>query len=132
MGIGSIMLLFVTYSDTYNLPNGLLAAQCYVESHHSIYAVNPDDGHSPSLGICQIKLATARLMGYKGGATQLMEPKYNIKFAAKYLKHQIDRYDDIRQGVGAYNSGSFKLSKKGLPINQDYIRKVFTEWSKSK
>ena len=127
-------MLFLAATAQYNLPAGLLSAECYVESHHKTNAVNLDDGKGgPSMGICQIKLGTALQVGFKGTAKQLMQPENNIHYAAAYLAKQIKRYHgNLPKAIGAYNSGTFFLSKKGTPVNSIYIRKVLHSWEAGK
>jgi soluble lytic murein transglycosylase-like protein len=62
-------------------------------------------------------------MGYRGTAKQLMNPKTNIKFAAKYLRYQMNRYQDVKRAVVAYNIGN----ARGL-TGSHYQRKVFLVW----
>lgn len=125
----TLALVFVAATTTFNLPDNLLSSVCFVESSHKISAINKDDGNSPSLGICQIKLATARLLGFKGDSNRLMNPKINAYYAAKYLKKQLDRYKgDIIKAISSYNMGSYKQNSSGLPVNQQYVNKVFKAW----
>ncbi len=47
---------------------------------------NPDvTGLAGEIGLMQIKLSTARGMGYKGSAQELYEPATNIRWGMKYL-----------------------------------------------
>lgn len=119
----NIALYFALITAQYNLPPNLLSSLCYVESHHKVSAIHHDDGGADSLGICQIKLKTAKNMGFKGTAKQLMDPKMNIKYAGKYLRHQINRYHSIPIAVIAYNRGS----AKGLTVSK-YQIKVYKQW----
>lgn len=124
----TIAMVFVTATQTFKLPEHLLSALCYVESTHNIHAVHKDDGSSSSLGLCQIKLTTARLLGFKGTEAKLMKPAINAYYAAKYLKKQLVRYDgDTLKAVAAYNSGSYK-ERNNSPINKQYVTKVFRAW----
>lgn len=129
-------MLAITFASTttaLQLPDGLLSSLCFVESSHNPKAVNKLDGNSPSLGLCQIKLDTARTLGFKGDAKLLMNANLNAYFAGQYLKKQISRYHgDIRKAVGAYNSGTYRENEAGNPINSLYIRKVFAKWTKNK
>src|ERR1700692_3723359 len=99
----NIAFLFILYSAQFNLPDGLLSSLCYVESGHNIEAVHLADGNGNSIGACQIKLKTARFMGFRGTEKQLMRPDVNIYYAAWYLRYQINRYRSVRKGVIAYN-----------------------------
>ena len=128
----NLALLFIAATHTFVLPPGLLSALCYVESNHQIHVLHKDDGNSNSLGVCQIKLPTAQMLGFKGSEADLMKPQVNIRYAAKYLARQLDRYDsDPRKAVAAYNTGTYK-EVNGSPINQVYVGKVFTAWLKKK
>jgi soluble lytic murein transglycosylase-like protein len=107
----------------FNLPEGLLSSVCYTESTHNITAIHHDDGNGDSLGLCQVKLKTAKFMGFKGTTRELMEPLTNTYYAAKYLSHQLSRYTNIKRGVIAYNMGSAKVL-----TTTKYQSKVFKYW----
>lgn len=127
----ALALLFLTTSQTLGLPPGLLSAICYVESNHRPHVIRHQDGKGDSLGICQIKLTTARMVGFKGTREELMQPKVNIYYAAAYLKRQIKRYGgDTFTAVSAYNRGSSALKPNGLFSNQHYVEKVRLRWTK--
>lgn len=102
----------------------LLYAICSHESSNFTLTYNHFDGGSPSIGICQVKLGTAQMLGYKGTAHGLMNAEVNAKWAAKYLKYQSDRYNNDCMAVSAYNAGSYVESTKspGHPRNLKYIR----------
>lgn len=101
----ALLLLFNTQTKAFDLPPNLLASMCYVESQHNIHAHHVKDGATDSFGVCQIKLATAKQMGFTGSADQLMKPEVNTYYAAKFLKYQITRYNSVPRGVTAYNKG---------------------------
>lgn len=128
----TLAILFTTATAVFSLPPDLLAAVCYVESTHNPYAINRDDGTANSVGICQVKLATAKMLGFRGNERQLMDPATNINFAAKYLAYQFRRYESPIEAVGAYNMGSYKIASDGLAVNRLYIKKVFRQWQKKK
>jgi len=118
--------LILATAKKIGVAGSLLLAICTQESGLNNVVV-PHDGGSPSYGICQVKEGTARHMGYKGHSKDLMDPATNIKWAAIYLKFQLDRYDnDWCKATAAYNAGSFNESKRypGKPRNMKYIRLV--------
>jgi len=120
----SLTFLFLIYSAQYDLPANLLESLCYVESKHKTNAVHKHDGNGNSIGICQIKLKTAQHMGFKGTEKQLLDPKINIEYAAKYLSHQIKRYNgSIKKGVIAYNMGSARNL-----TSSKYQYNVYKQW----
>lgn len=125
--MGSLLIAFTLATQTFNLPPGLISAICFTESTHNVSAINPHDGNSKSIGVCQVKLATARLVGYKGSEKKLLDPALNIYYSAKYLKKQLDRYSgDVPKAVSAYNAGTYRES------NQGYVKKVFTAWAEGR
>lgn len=121
--MNTLLALFTSMSLQYHIPPGLLKSLCYVESKHKINAIHRDDGGADSLGVCQIKLKTAKEMGFKGTAKQLMIPSNNVKYAAKFLSHQFKRYGKINKAVIAYNKGN----AKDLTTSK-YQRKVYKTW----
>lgn len=119
--------LFITTSIQFNLPNGLLSSLCFVETRHIASVVHIDDGSSHSYGVCQVKLETAKYLGFKGTVEQLMNPKINIYYAAKYLQKQILRYNDINKGIVAYNRGNSNKLTRSI-----YSDKVNKQWGDNK
>lgn len=120
----TLTAIFISISAYYNLPPNLLSSICYIESTHNVSAVHHDDGGGDSLGICQIKLSTAKDLGFKGTAEQLMAPSVNIKYAGKYLKYQIKRYNgSVKKAVIAYN-----LGHAGSLTYTKYQDKVYKQW----
>lgn len=116
--------LFLFASLQHGLPDRLLSSLCYVESKHDVSAYHEDDGKGNSVGICQVKLSTARMLGFKGTEKQLMVPQTNIVYAARYLRHQMDRYDgNITYAIISYNQGSRKSLTK-----TNYSCKVIKRW----
>lgn len=107
--------------ETQGIPQDLLVSLCYVESLLNPDAPNPNDGGSPSYGLCQIKYRTARDMGFKGKRKELYNPYINAIYAAKYLKSfkKSSKIDWI-QAVAAYNCGHIPKN----PITA-YTTKVF-------
>lgn len=97
--------------------------------------VSPNDGGSHSYGVCQVKKATAKMMGYEVTGNDLMRPEVNAEVAAHYLKYQIDRYDnDLMKSIGAYNAGRYHESKivPGKPRNLKYVKRVLKIYHKLK
>ncbi len=106
-----------------SVPLRLLKAICFVESRLNPKAINKYDGGSSSYGLCQIKLATSRCVGYRGNVRGLLNPYINASLAGRYLHYQMDRYHgDWVKAISAYNSGSAR------PVirNRRYVNKVLT------
>ena len=46
---------------------------------------NPRAAHAGNYGLMQIRLGTARAMGYTGSASGLLDPQTNMTYALRYL-----------------------------------------------
>lgn len=102
-----------------NVPPLILISICSVESSLNPYTTNFNDGHGNSHGLCQIQTRTARWMGFKGEISHLYNTKINVKYAAKYLRYQLTRYDNnIVKAISAYNAGRY------IKNNSQYVNKV--------
>ena len=102
----------------------LLLAICSVESS-LVNQDNMDDGGSPSYGICQIKLTTAR--DYMPGVTpeMLREPQVNALIAGQHISWLLERYDGHPcRAISAYNVGHVRFNEGGNYVNYGYVRKV--------
>ncbi|PWL17012.1 lytic transglycosylase [Falsochrobactrum shanghaiense] len=69
------------YAKSYGIPSALAHA---VVRHESNYRPNVR-GRAGEIGLMQIKLSTARGLGYSGSAKGLYEPSTNIQYGMKYL-----------------------------------------------
>lgn len=123
MNTFALALMFFNASQTFNLPPKLLESICFVETKHDVKAIHEGDGDSDSLGICQVKLATAQWLGFKGSEHDLMRPEVNIYFAAKYLAYQQRRYKNISRAIVAYNRGNATNL-----TTSTYSDKVLKQW----
>lgn len=105
----------------------LLLAICTYETNLTNVVVYHDGG-SPSYGVCQVKYETAKMMGFKGKAQDLVNPITNATWAAKYLKYQQSRYSTSNwcKITAAYNAGTYIESKRipGKPKNLKYVKRV--------
>lgn len=119
--VSPILSALQSQSKIENVPFRLLNAICFVESRHNPNAINQYDGGSASYGLCQIKISTARFMGFKGAVHSLFDVTINTRLAAKYLHYQLTRYrGDWIKAISAYNRGH-----AGKTItNQDYVNQV--------
>lgn len=100
--------LYKKASKSNGIDNRILKAICEVETNHNIKLKKVWDGGSYSYGICQVKMGTARAMGFKGSDKELSNPEINIEFAARYLAYQLKRYKgDYKKAIVSYNRGSY-------------------------
>lgn len=127
-----LISLFAAASAAYHLPPGLLNAICWVESSNNPHAVNAGDRNAPSVGLCQVQLPTARFTGYRGPASNLLNPRINLAVAAAYLHYQLKRYHgDYVATIAAYNAGTYRINREtSLPQNKQYVLKVLRAWKR--
>lgn len=73
--------LIERHAEANDVPLELARAVVTVESNY-----NPKlRGAAGEIGLMQVKLPTARGMGYRGTAKELYEPETNIRYGMKYL-----------------------------------------------
>lgn len=106
------------------VPADLLQAVCWVETRHR-NVVTVHDGHDSSVGVCQVKHQTARMMARKRRmkfyASDLLNVEKNATYAALYLKYQISRYKgNVWAAVDAYNKGSAHHKKPSKQFDSLY------------
>jgi soluble lytic murein transglycosylase-like protein len=105
----------------------LLYATCAHESRDFSLDFALYDNGSPSFGVCQVKLETAKMFGFHGDPMELRNAVTSTKYAALYLKYQQQRYgeSDWLKLVAAYNAGSYSEGKiLGCPKNLRYVKLV--------
>jgi soluble lytic murein transglycosylase-like protein len=107
------------YATQYGLPEALAHAVVQVESNF-----RPDvTGAAGEIGLMQLKLSTARMMGYEGSAKDLYDPETNIKYGMKYLAKAHELGGGTTCGtILKYNAGH--AAKRMNPISANYCEKV--------
>lgn len=107
----------------YELPWQLIMAISWQES---LLDPNAEGDDCTAIGVMQMSLATAEwLMGRPVSVEQLKNPVLNIDLGCRYVRHQMDRYDqDMYKAVAAYNAGSFIDKGNGEAVNDLYTRRV--------
>jgi len=68
------------HAQKHGVPVTLAKAVVGIESNFKPHAAN-----AGNFGLMQIRLATARSMGYRGGVPGLLEPETNLTYGMKYL-----------------------------------------------
>ena len=103
-----------------NLPPELVAAMVHTESDFRPGLVS----HKSAQGLMQIVPDTARLLGI----ANVFDPEQNIAAGTKYFRYLLDRFDDERVALAAYNAGEGKVERCGcipaISETQSYIEKV--------
>jgi soluble lytic murein transglycosylase-like protein len=70
-------------------------------------------GRGGTIGLMQIKLATARGLGYTGDAAGLRDPNTNLTYAVKYLAGAYRAANgDHRRAMAYYASGYYAGAKR--------------------
>jgi soluble lytic murein transglycosylase-like protein len=70
-------------------------------------------GRGGTIGLMQIKLGTARSLGYTGSAEGLRDPDTNLAYAVKYLAGAYRAANgDHDQAVHYYASGYYEVAKR--------------------
>jgi soluble lytic murein transglycosylase-like protein len=70
-------------------------------------------GRGGAIGLMQIKLATARALGYTGTADGLRDPETNLKYAVKYLAGAYRAAKgDFNRAVRYYAGGYYQVAKE--------------------
>jgi len=109
----------------------ILASICYVESKWNPRALNKVDGKTSSYGLCQIKLETARSVGFKGSSKDLFKASVNIHFAGLYYKAKLLKYRGNEFcAIAAYNAGACRYAFSGKILNNKYVKKVTKSFEK--
>jgi soluble lytic murein transglycosylase-like protein len=73
---------------------------------------NPRAVHAGNYGLMQIRLSTARAMGYTGSATGLLDPQTNMTYALRYLAGAYRAAGgNERRAVALYARGYYNQAK---------------------
>jgi hypothetical protein len=110
--------LVATHAKANNVPEVLVHRVIVRESKY-----HPDlIGRGGTIGLMQIKLATARGLGYSGDAAGLRDPETNIAYGVKYLAGAYRAANsDHNRAVHYYASGYYyaakrqRLERRGFP-----------------
>jgi soluble lytic murein transglycosylase-like protein len=114
-------------ASSFNIDVTLMYAICMQESKCRAGAINHNDGTklqknrgvvSKSHGMFQIKLATAKALGFTGTTKDLRKSDINAYYAAKLLRSLYNKYKDTIKVISAYNAG------KPITSNKNYTRRV--------
>lgn len=116
---GNYSKLIAKYAAQHGVPYRLARAVVFVES-----SFRPNvTGAAGEIGLMQIRLSTARGMGYKGTARQLYNPSTNLYWGMKYLgrAHQLAGGSTCGT-ILKYNAGHG--AKRMNPISRRYCNRV--------
>jgi soluble lytic murein transglycosylase-like protein len=101
--------LVATHAQANGVPEVLVHRVIVRESRYRAALV----GRGGTIGLMQIKLATARSLGYTGDAAGLRDPDTNLRYAVKYLAGAYRAANgDHNRAMAYYSSGYYEAAKR--------------------
>jgi soluble lytic murein transglycosylase-like protein len=101
--------LVATHASANGVPEALVHRVIVRESRYQAHLV----GRGGTIGLMQIKLATARGLGYTGDAAGLRDPNTNLTYAVKYLAGAYRAANgDHSRAMHYYASGYYGAAKR--------------------
>ncbi len=108
---GNLAALVAKHAAANNLPESLVRRVIRRES-----GGNPRLVHAGNYGLMQIRLGTARAMGYQGSASGLLDADTNMTYAVKYLAGAYRvAGGNADRAVHYYASGYYYADKRENP-----------------
>jgi peptidoglycan lytic transglycosylase len=94
------------HARNYQLDPALLAAVIYQESKFRADA----ESDAGAIGLMQLKPETAKGIAIRTGGSRfqtsdLYDPEINVRYGSWYLRHLLDKYEDEKTALAAYNAG---------------------------
>ncbi len=120
------------HAQNYRLDPALVAAVIYQESKFEPEARSK----AGAVGLMQLQPDTARGIALRTGGSKfrvddLTNPEINVRYGSWYLRHLLDKYDDERLALAAFNAGqgnvdSWREEGKGIAFaeTRHYVNRV--------
>jgi len=120
------------HARNYELDPALLAAVIYQESKFRANAKS-DAG---AIGLMQLQPETAKGIAIRTGGSRfqtsdLYNPEINVRYGSWYLRHLLDKYDEEKSALAAYNAGQrnvdeWRAAGKGIQFSETraYVDRV--------
>ena len=120
------------HARNYELDPALLAAVIYQESKFRSDAKSS----SGAIGLMQLQPETAKGIAIRTGGSRfqtsdLYNPEINVRYGSWYLRHLLDKYEDERTALAAYNAGQRNVDEwraQGKEIQfsetREYVNRV--------
>ena len=101
--------LVASHAQANGVPEALVHRVIVRESRYQPHLI----GRGGTIGLMQIKLVTARGLGYTGDAAGLRDPNTNLTYAVKYLAGAYRAANgDHRRAMAYYASGYYAAAKR--------------------
>jgi len=127
----------IKQAKEYNALNPrLVLAIAKIESSLNSKVMGRQDPRAVHYGLMQLKLGTARMLGFKGHPKDLLDWKINLKLGVNYLNEKLEKHGSVQAASAAYNAGSPFICKKGKRckrgsfVNQGYVDKVMVQYKR--
>jgi hypothetical protein len=112
--------LITKHAAAHGVPESLVRRVIHIESKGNARVVSKGN-----YGLMQIRLGTAKAMGYRGTADGLLDPDTNMTYAVKYLALAYRAAGCSEQGaVGYYQRGFYKKPRGKCAAPATQIAKV--------
>ena len=109
--------LVATHAQANGLPEALVHRVIVRESRYQPHLV----GRGGTIGLMQIKHATARGLGYAGDAEGLRDPNTNLTYGVKYLAGAYRAANgDHARAIHYYAAGYYQAAKRQRPERMVY------------
>ena len=101
--------LVATHASTNAVPEALVHRVILRESRYQPRLI----GRGGTIGLMQIKLSTARGLGYTGTAEGLRDPNTNLTYGVRYLAGAYRAAGgDLRRAMAYYTTGYYGVAKR--------------------
>lgn len=106
----------------------LVHAVIRAESAYRPEAVSPKG----AIGLMQVMPGT----GKRFGVSDLEQPEANLRAGTAYLRHLMDRFNNVPLALAAYNAGEGAVMRHGnqippFPETQGYVRSILRDYGES-
>ena len=113
-----LRLLINRYATLYQVPPALVHRVVIRESTH-----NPAARNGPYYGLMQILPETARTMGHRGPASELLDAETNLRYSVKYLRGAWLLSDgSFDRAVHWYSRGYYYEAKRRGMLEETCLR----------
>ncbi|MEK6276092.1 MAG: lytic transglycosylase domain-containing protein [Actinomycetota bacterium] len=120
------------HARNYRLDPALVAAVIYQESRFRADAKSS----SGAIGLMQLRPETAKGIAIRTGGSRfttsdLYNAEINVRYGSWYLRHLLNKYDDEKLALAAYNAGQHNVDRwraegKGIQFSEtrEYVDRV--------